>query len=245
MGRHIQQAAPSTTAIYTGIHTGAIIIVQEAFNKRLLFLACRHHILEIIAGAVFDMFFISSGPQISIFSRFKDHWRFIDQQNYAEIDKVTAGCLLQVDEKEWLQMNRNDVVKFLQHQLKKEVHRRNDYLEFIKLTLITLGEPINIQFSSPGAYHRARWMAKGIYCLKIFCFREQFKLTAQELQALQRICLFTITIYVMPWFNATSSSNAPYNDLCLLQKLESYVTVDKKVAQVALKKLKRSTVVFK
>lgn len=31
----------------TGIHTGTITIVQQAFNKRLLFLACRHHLLEV------------------------------------------------------------------------------------------------------------------------------------------------------------------------------------------------------
>ena len=60
----------------------------------------------------------------------------------------------------------------------------------------------DIHFSPPGAYHRARWMAKGIYCLKILLFREQFKMYAKELQALRRICLFTITLYVKAWYTA-------------------------------------------
>lgn len=63
-----------TTSANTGIHNGAINIVQQAFEKRLLFLACRYNILEIIAAAIFDLFFCSSGPQIGIFGRFRDQW---------------------------------------------------------------------------------------------------------------------------------------------------------------------------
>ncbi len=48
--------------------------------------------------------------------------------------------------------------------------------------------PVPVHFTSPGADHRARWMAKGIYCLKIYLFREQFRLTTQEGAALRRIC---------------------------------------------------------
>ena len=66
-----------TTSANTGIHKGAITVIQKAFEKRLLFLACRHHMFEITAAAIFDMFFASSGPQIAIFSRFKDHWSHI------------------------------------------------------------------------------------------------------------------------------------------------------------------------
>jgi hypothetical protein len=46
-----------TTSSNTLIHTGAITVIQRMFDKRLLFLACRHHILEIISAAVFDKFF--------------------------------------------------------------------------------------------------------------------------------------------------------------------------------------------
>jgi len=60
------------TRANTGVHTGAITVIQKAFDKQLLFLACRHHILEIEASAVFDLFFASSGPNIPIFGRFKE-----------------------------------------------------------------------------------------------------------------------------------------------------------------------------
>jgi len=82
-----------TTSTNTGIHNGAIMVIQKAFDKRLLFLACSHHILEIVASAVFDLFFASSGPQIPIFGRLKEHWPFVDQVDYrySSIDKDTAG----------------------------------------------------------------------------------------------------------------------------------------------------------
>ena len=125
--------------------------------------------------------------------------------------------------------------EFLRNQLYLKNKPQKDYLELIQLTLITLGENYDVtHFSPPGAYHRARWMAKGIYCLKIYLFRRQFKLTAYELQGLRRICLFIITIYAKIWLKAPNSSDAPYNDLCLLQTLESYLAVDKKVADIAI-----------
>ena len=46
-----------TTSSTTGVHTGAIKVIQQAFDKRrLLFLACRHHIFELISAAVFDQY---------------------------------------------------------------------------------------------------------------------------------------------------------------------------------------------
>ena len=71
--------------------------------------------------------------------------------------------------------------------------------------------------------------------LKILLFREQFKMNAKELQALRRICLFTITLYVKAWFTAPVTCDAPYNDLCMLQSLEVFHSIDSQVAEVALK----------
>lgn len=233
-----------TTSANTGVHNGAITVIQRAFDKRILFLACRHHMFEIIATAVFDLFFVSSGPQIAIFARLKDSWPFIDQSSFAPITKSTKGFALTDSEKIWLEQSHKDVAEFLCEQLSRCNQPRHDYLEFIKLSLIALDETScigggdSVHFSPPGAYHRARWMAKGIYCLKILLFREQFKMNDRELQAIRRICLFTITLYVKAWFTAPVACDAPYNDLCLLQRLETYQGVDSQVAEVALGKMK-------
>ena len=175
-----------TTSANSGIHNGAITVIQNAFDKRLLFLACRHHILEIVASAVSDLFFTSSGPNIPIFGRFKEQWPFLNQADYAPIDKDTEGYALRDKEKMWLSSNSECVDQFLCDQLTTK-QPRDDYSEFLQLSLVALGEEHSIhggvRFSPPGAYHHARWMAKGLHCLKILCFREQFRMNAHELQA--------------------------------------------------------------
>ena len=179
-----------TTSSNTGIHTGAITVIQRMLDRHLLFLACRHHILEILSSAVFDNFFKSSGPQISLFSRFKEQWKFIDTTKYSAIDVPITKTGLTDNEEEWFRSRKDEVISFLQNFLHHDTQPRQDYLEFVKLSLIMMNCPTEspVHFSPPGAYHRARWMAKGIYCLKIYLFREQFKLTAHETQALRRIC---------------------------------------------------------
>ena len=56
-----------TTASNTGIHTRPITVAQNSFSRRLLFLACRHHMFEIYSSAAFNSFFVSKGPRL-IFS---------------------------------------------------------------------------------------------------------------------------------------------------------------------------------
>lgn len=41
-----------------------------------------------------------------------------------------------------------------------------------------------ITFRAPGAMHHAWWMSKAIYSIKIYLFKDQFKLTARELKGL-------------------------------------------------------------
>ena len=87
--------------------------------------------------------------------------------------------------------------------------------------LIFLGRvaPENISFRAPGAMHHARWMAKAIYSLKIFVFRDQFSLTDSERDVIRSICFFIINVYVKVWFNASKATLAPNQDLHLLKTL--------------------------
>lgn len=74
----------------------------------------------------------------------------------------------------------------------------------------------------PGACHRARWMAKLIYALKIFLYRNEFSLTAQELVKLREFIKFILKLYVKPWFMSRSAILAAFNDLQFLQNVENY-----------------------
>jgi hypothetical protein len=73
------------------------------------------------------------------------------------------------------------MVSFAQKQL-KQFQPRDDYKELQNLTIIFLGgTPGKGIFRAPaGLHHQATWIAKTIYSLKGYIFREQFKLTKRE-----------------------------------------------------------------
>lgn len=99
----------------------------------------------------------------------------------------------------------------------------------MKLVIITLGETPSggIIICKPGACHQARWMAKAIYCWKIFLLRLEFKLTKTEENA---ICL------VKSWFTATNVNEAPLNDIDLIRRLFAYSIDDEHIATSCLTK---------
>ena len=111
-----------TTSSNTGIHTGAITVIQRAFEKRPLFLACRHHIHEIIAATIFDLFFVSWGPQSAIFGRFQNQWPSVDKLDYASMDKNTDGCVMTNTERVLLEQNRRSIVQFHLGQLRRNAN---------------------------------------------------------------------------------------------------------------------------
>lgn len=52
-------------------------------------------------------------------------------------------------------------------------HVREDYKEFVKLSLVYLDDVDGgeMTFQRPGALHKARWMAKLLYSLKLHSWR--------------------------------------------------------------------------
>ena len=80
-----------------------------------------------------------------------------------------------------------------------------------------------IRFRRPGAFHRARWMAKLIYALKIFLFRCQSHLTRSESVGLKRFIIFTITTYISAWYAAAPCpTSAPAKDPAFAKSLFQY-----------------------
>lgn len=122
----------------------------------------------------------------------------------------------------------------------QQVHQpRDDYRELLNLTTIFLGgiPEKGVSFRRPAGVHRARWMARALYCLKIYLFKHQFKLTKKDEKAVRKICISTVVIYVKYWFQAPSGWSAPRNDLQLLKNLKAFEIFNKNIAAVALKKI--------
>jgi hypothetical protein len=143
-----------TTASNTGHNTGACVLLERKLGRELMYLACRHHIMEVVIGKVFQvcMGSSSSGPEVLLFKRFKERWHLIDKTRFQTgIDNENVACSL-LDVKE-------DILEFCNKQL-VETQPRDDYREFVELTVIFLGGvPVRgIRFIAPGAMHHARWL---------------------------------------------------------------------------------------
>ena len=58
----------------------------------MFYFACRHHVLELILGAAFSAVLKgTSGPEVTLFKRFKDQWKHIDETKFmnAETEDFT------------------------------------------------------------------------------------------------------------------------------------------------------------
>lgn len=222
-----------TTASNLGHINGAAILLERMLEKKLLYLPCRRHIYELVLRSVFDgKMPPSSGPNVPLFKKFQSVWPRLDQTKYK------PGL-----ENEELKAVLGDHVERIHNFVEKtlEVNQpRDDYEELLNLTMIFLGvvPAEKVKFRFPGAFHHARWMAKAIYSLKIYLFREEFSLTAREERALSEICLFIVLIYVEAWFLAPRAPQAPNRDLQFLKKLEDYKSIDEEISEVTLKKFK-------
>ena len=212
-----------TTSSNTGRHSGACTLIEKALEQNVLYFACRHHVMEIVLEKVFTALKItaaSSGPDIALFKRFKEHWPYIDQACF----ETAAGM-------EELQSFKDVTVQFALKNL-EICHPRDDYREVLELALIFLGATParGVHFQAPGALHHARWMAKIIYCYKMWMFKSQFKLKPSEEHGIFKFLLFVSDLYIPVWFEAPMPTAAPANDLRLLQKLAKYPSTEVKHA---------------
>jgi len=225
-----------TTASNTGRLNGSCVLLEKKLEKKLLWLACRHHVHEVLIGYVFNAAFgPTSGPNVSLFRRFKEYWPQIDPQVYAPCNDSRLGTELEI-----LKM---ETVNFALDILNGQAGHlpREDYRELLELVLIFLGEtpPRGVRFRVPGAFHHARWMSKLIYVLKIFLFQNQFKLTKRESVGCLDFGLFVSLIYAKAWITCSNSCDAPFNDLSLIQSLAKYNTISKVISTTALKAISR------
>jgi hypothetical protein len=227
-----------TTSTNTGVIKGTCKLMQDQLDRNLLHFACRHHMHELIIGAVFNALFGSSvSPNISLFERFKGWWSNIDQKVYRPLEDTRLEEPFILDLKH---LN----VSFLRETLSTNSSYlpREDYRELIELCLLVLGISVHEQpyrFRAPGAYHMARWMAKVIYSFKIYLFRDQFKLTPKEAKNLTEFCLFASHIYVAAWISCPVTRDAPVNDLLLFRQISQYAVINKVVSDAARGKLER------
>ena len=138
---------------------------------------------------------------------------------------------------------RESALSFVKEFAARNSHSeiRDDYLELTELTMLVLGsQPATIHWTAPGPIHHARWMAKLLYAIKIYLFRDQrdtFSLTKKEETQIHRFVQFGALLYTKAWTKAPLATEAPGQDLSLWTDLEKYESVDQEVSITARKVL--------
>lgn len=210
--------------IFVGENGGIVVRLEDTLKRPLLHLPCRHHVAEIILSKVFALHDDATSPHLELFKGFKRHWSTIDQKRFSTAcDEPTFSSALN--------RNKKAIRDFAFGQLTLQ-HPRDDYKELLELVLIFVGEipPGGIRFHAPGSVSRARWMARAIYSLKVWLFREQFLQlylsdTTQRSSIsghLGNISIFVCVVYARYWFTCPSGTGAAVNDLRLLHELRQY-----------------------
>ncbi|KAG5890693.1 hypothetical protein JTB14_011659 [Gonioctena quinquepunctata] len=72
-----------TCAANTGVDEGTCVRLEKMLKRPLLYLACRHHMYELILRSVVEVVWPGvNSPNVAIFVRFQNFWKTIDQTKY-------------------------------------------------------------------------------------------------------------------------------------------------------------------
>lgn len=230
----------------SGIKHGVATRIEKKLKKNMFYLACRHHIHEIILSAVFsntvERGLDTDGSKIPLFEKFRNlYFRSnavtpFDKTNYKGYFEDNF-FIHQISENEV-----QDLVDYCKNTLNQSVPR-DDYAEFLKLVIIFLSPRNGTTFKvqSPGPYNRARYMCRVIYCFKIYLYQDQMGpiLDLEKLQSIRLLILFVLKVYLKNWFQATDAIKAPNNDLNLMKNIRRLRSVMPDVVVSTLDKMMR------
>jgi len=178
-------------------------------------LACRNHIAELVVGAAFELTSdASTSPEMLLYKRFRKHWKDIDQKNFKPASTHDLALVASA---------REDIINFARVHLEVK-QPRDDYREFLELSVIFLGviPECGVRFQVAGAMHHARWIAKVIYAIKIWLFRDQFRMAASEKRGIRDLATFAVIIHFKTWITVPTGAEAPLNNFRLMVELLKY-----------------------
>ena len=207
-----------TTASNTGHLTAACIAIQNSLGKALLWSGCRHHVGEVILTQVFKDLRIqaSKSPDITVFMRFRSNFNLVPQNSNQPLAPLDLSEFSETKQT-LLQQFKDDAENVLRSKVDLV---RDDYREFTELCMFFLGFQTSITFKQPGALHKARWMAKLIYSIKISLMQDHIQqlpqgtiTTKHQLPKIREFVTFATTVYSPWWLTCSIAVDAPWNDL--------------------------------
>lgn len=234
----------------TGIHRGTCTMLENALNKPLLRLMCRHHILEIIIKDVYNHLFTSDTPNNIFYLMLRGIWAELRENDFSfepfNEDNFFEDMDLEAYEA-FVEMKNMATTDLISHSRSK--HVRDDYKEVTLLALKFLGKDQittkknQVKFRTLINPSNARFMASIIQGIECFLFRGSLEWDTQDLLQLKknikRFAMFASLIYIRYWNRCSILFDAPINDLSFLQEIQKYQLIDSSVAEVAMSALTR------
>ena len=206
-----------TTNTNSGWKSGIVVRLEEFLERRVLHVYCRHHVFERLVNDTVNVCLgESTSPEVESYKFLISNWKRIDttEREKLQVDRKTQNCL-------------KDVTEFATHMLNVQVKLKDDYQEVLYLTLILTGalpENFLYEIRTPDSISHARWMAKLLCEFKIVIFSAQLihlnLITEAEAELHKQLVLFLILYYVQLWLTATKASDAPVNDISLVNSLK-------------------------
>ena len=157
----------------TGIRNVCCTLLESLLERQVLWLVCRHQILELILKATFtELFEDTTGPEKTFFKFMKTSWSSLNLSNI-QLPKIPAIYT----------EDAVSLVAFIDHQLMSENLEflpRGDYKEFLELAKLILGGTLQRKngytytIQRPGVYCHVQWMSKAIFTLKLTLLKHQF-----------------------------------------------------------------------
>ncbi|KAK3918436.1 Adenylate cyclase, partial [Frankliniella fusca] len=239
----VQCVSCDTTSSNTGCNTGAIQYLQNVLGRPLIYLACRHHALEIIPKHLFEnLVEKSSSPTIGKLCKdFELQWPTIDQKNFSIVssdpdcqDALSADIVQKISEfvREALQVH-TQIYSFDRIFLKNNAHALSAHTETANSRGLRVFSGIGFNF------HRS-FGKSFVYIIRrnrnvsFFPLAGQFSVDESVMAKIRDICVFVVTTYVKPWFTATIPALGPRTDLQLLKDIQNYEH-SKEISKIAFK----------
>ena len=121
---------------------------------------------------------------------------------------------------------------------------RGDYKELVELSLLYLGDtsvPFK-SFKKPGALHKARWMFKILYSIKIVLLSQNITKAVgvnvctnnTQFNKLQNFVNFVVYVYAPWWPQCPIATAAPITELDLIYAIIAYKEVNLVISKAGL-----------
>lgn len=218
-----------TVVTNTGELGGVCVLFENDVKAEMLCITCRHHILEVLLSAAFRATLGPvDAPRLTIFEQLKAEWSNLKEHGYRyrPCDEPLLQSFL-------LRPFYNNTTDILLEQAKNKFVR-DDYAELTDLCLKFLGFKTKKSFMVPGAISKSRWMAKAIYCIKTYLFRDELSLDEDFESNLLELSLFVSLIYCKNWNRCMNAINAPVNDLALITEVKRYSDYNETIANAVI-----------